>query len=221
MAKRHIIGRVMIVLGAMLIASALLLALYNHFHEAQSKAEMDKVLVQLEDMIPQEPVEDTQEDSPFAVFEREDITEEDTRSEAPISEEIEPSVDIDGRIYIGLITMPTLGQEFPVIRGWNYDDMNIAPCQYSGTRSGRDLIICSHNYAGFFDSLEELKSGDEVIFTDLNGRKFTYEISYTELISGWDGDRMLAGAKKDWDMTLFTCTWSGYSRVTCRCLLKK
>ena len=139
---------------------------------------------------------------------------------APAEEEA-PTVDIDGRIYMGLLTMPTLGQEFPVIKGWSYDDMNIAPCQYSGTRAGRDLIICSHNYAGFFDSLEELRSGDEVIFTDLNGRKFTYEISYTELISGWDGNKMFAGAKNDWDMTLFTCTWSGYSRVTCRCVLKK
>ena len=221
MAIRRIIGRIMIVLGAALITAALLLVAYNYYHESKSKAAMDKVLVKLENKIPEQPQQEDniESASPFAVFEQEEISH--TDEPEPPAEEEAPTVDIDGRIYMGLLTMPTLGQEFPVIKGWSYDDMNIAPCQYSGTRAGRDLIICSHNYAGFFDSLEELRAGDEVIFTDLNGRKFTYEISYTELISGWDGNKMFAGAKTDWDMTLFTCTWSGYSRVTCRCVLKK
>ena len=216
MTRKSIIGRILIVLGAMLITAALLLVAYNFYHEAQSRRSMEQVLGKLTAEIPDEPQEDTDESSPFDVFDKDEIKNDSNEK----NDEEDPFIEIDGRKYIGLITMPTLGQEFPVIRGWSYDDMNVAPCQYSGTRAERDLIICSHNYAGFFDSLEELRSGDEVIFTDLNGRRYTYEISYTELISGWDGSRMLEGAKTDWDMTLFTCTWSGYSRVTCRCILK-
>lgn len=206
-------GRFLIVSGAVLIIAALSLVLYNYRHESQCKKAMDNVLVRLEKEIPDEPQVNS---SPFDVFdvpeEQEDEVGEDT--------ETEETVELDGSIYLGTLSLPAVDQKFPVIKGWSYGDMNIAPCQYAGTRAGRDLIICAHNYTGFFDKLGNLNSGDEVIFTDINGNDFYYEVSYSELISGWDTNAMFRGAKEDWDLTLFTCTWSGYSRVTVRCVRK-
>ena len=66
---------------------------------------------------------------------------------------------------------------------------------------------------------EKLGVGDEVIFTSLNGRQHRYKVAWQELIGGYDTNTMLS-CSEDWDLTLFTCTWSGYSRVTLRCELE-
>ena len=48
----------------------------------------------------------------------------------------------------------------------------------------------------------------------MNGRSFYYEVTGTEIIDTFDVDAMDAG---DWDLTVFTCTIGGKSRVTVRC----
>lgn len=216
MSGKNVLGRVLTVLGAVLILAALSLVLYNYRHEHESKKTMDNVLVRLDNEIPDEPQKE--EASPFDVFDADDGYSDDSTAE--VSDEDE-SLSLDGDEYIGIISLPALDREYPILKYWSYPNMNIAPCRYDGIRAGRDLIICGHNYAGFFDNLSKLNSGDEIIFTDIKGRKFIYEVSYTELIDGWDTDSMYIGARQDWDLTLFTCTWSGYSRVTVRAVLSE
>jgi sortase A len=46
--------------------------------------------------------------------------------------------------------------------------------------------------------------------------QYFYRVDYTENVDGYDVDHMLSGGSSDWDMTLFTCTLSGQSRVTVR-----
>ena len=90
---------------------------------------------------------------------------------------------------------------------------------YTGSLYTLDLIICAHNYTSFYLNLEKLGVGDEVIFTSLNGRQHHYVVGWQELIGGYDTNTMLSGCE-DWDLTLYTCTWSVYSRVTLRCELE-
>ena len=218
MGSGNVISKILIAVGAMLLSAALLLVAYNFYREGKSEHIMEDVLVKLEEKIPEEPVE---EGSPFDVFEKEGYDRPHEESSVETEEEAEEEaedegIELDGRIYIGTIEFPVLEQKFPVIKSWSYPDMNVAPCVYDGARVARNLIICSHNYRGFFDRIQELGSGDEVIFTDINGHRFTYEVQYSELIPGSGVELMYRGARKDWDMTLFTCTWSGYSRVTVR-----
>ena len=193
--------------GAMLIAAALSLNYYNYFHEKQSEKRMTSVLSDLKEQI-SDSADSADSSSPFDVFD-DSVGEDD-------SDTSDKEISLDGNGYIGIISFPTLGQEFPVTRGWSYAAMNTAACQYSGRRVDNDLIICAHNYSGFFDKLDRLSSGDEVIFTDIYGREFDYTVTNSELLSGWDSPSLVNGGGTDWDMTLFTCTWSGYSRVTVR-----
>lgn len=207
MTKKKL-GLLLIIMGIMLIAAALSLNYYNYFHEKQSNKRMEAVLSDLKTQI-SDSSEDSDSSSPFDIFDNSRSTD---------SEIDDPDKDIvlDGNSYIGLISFPTLGQEFPVTRGWSYAAMNTAACQYSGRRVDNDLIICAHNYTGFFDKLDKLSSGDQVIFTDVYGREFNYTVTNSELLSGWDSPSLIKGGGSDWDLTLFTCTWSGYSRVTVR-----
>ena len=76
-------------------------------------------------------------------------------------------------------------------------------------------VIAAHNYKTHFGRLKELRPGDEVRFTDTEGNAFRYTVAELETLGKYDVEEMAAG---DWDLTLFTCTYGGQSRVTVRCL---
>lgn len=123
-------------------------------------------------------------------------------------------VEIDGHIYIGVLEIPALGLTLPVMGEWSYANLKLAPCRYTGSAEGDDLIIAGHNYRGHFGPLGRLTPGDEVSFTDSTGLAQSYQVSRIEELPGTAVEEMAAG---DWDLTLFTCTPGGKARVTVRC----
>ena len=77
-----------------------------------------------------------------------------------------------------------------------------------------DLIIAAHNYTRHFGNLKNLEPGDRIIFTDVDGNVFSYEVILRETLMPTAIEEMESG---DWDLTLFTCTIGGAYRVTVRC----
>lgn len=120
--------------------------------------------------------------------------------------------------YMGLLSIPSLGLELPVMSDWSYPNLRIAPCRYSGTVADGNMIIAAHNYRSHFGRISELDSGDEIIFTDGSGVMHKYSVVQSDIVNGKDPAGMEAGSE-DWDLTLFTCTYSGQSRVTVRAVL--
>ena len=145
---------------------------------------------------------------------RQQITEsrEGERPSGPEQSEM-PEIEVDGRRYIGLLEIPALELELPVLSAWSDANGKIAPCRYSGTVSGNDLIICAHNYKSHFGRLPTLSAGDEVIFTDVEETRTMYQITGFDVLPGTAQEEMEAG---EWDMTLFTCTAGGKKRYAVR-----
>ena len=77
-----------------------------------------------------------------------------------------------------------------------------------------DLVIAGHNYRSHFGKLVNLTEGDEITFTDVDGNVFFYEVAARETLMPTAVEEMTSG---DWDLTLFTCTFSGSNRTTLRC----
>lgn len=127
-----------------------------------------------------------------------------------------PVKTIDGKDYVGTVTIPKIDKTLPVIAQWSAANSKIAPCVYTGTPYKNNMIIAGHNYKTHFGPIDNLKKGDAVIFEDIDGNVFNYRVLYTELIDGNDSESMLAG---EWELTLFTCNYSGRSRITVRCEL--
>ena len=75
-------------------------------------------------------------------------------------------------------------------------------------------MICAHNYTQHFGSLKGLTDGDAVIFTDMDGVVWRYEVVVVDVLSATAVEEMESG---EYDLTLFTCTYDGVSRVTVRC----
>lgn len=121
---------------------------------------------------------------------------------------------IDGYAYIGYLTLPSLDLELPVMAEWDYSRLQTAPCRYAGSAKTDDLVIAAHNYSSHFGQIQNLSPGDSVIFTDMDGMVSHYTVEGLELLKPADVAEMTAG---DYDLTLFTCNYSGQSRVTVRC----
>ena len=115
---------------------------------------------------------------------------------------------------IGILEIPALDLELPVISSWSYSSLRLAPCRYSGSAYKGDLVIAAHNYQSHFGGLRTLPEGSEVFFTDAVGNRFSYYVAVTEALTPWSVDDMTSG---EWPLTLFTCTLDSQNRVTMRC----
>lgn len=115
---------------------------------------------------------------------------------------------------IGILEIPALDLELPVISSWSYSSLRLAPCRYSGSAYKGDLVIAAHNYQSHFGGLRTLPEGSEVFFTDAVGNRFSYYVAVTEALTPWSVDDMTS---REWPLTLFTCTLDSQNRVTVRC----
>lgn len=185
----------------MLLLVALFLIVFNIHQDREGGEAADLVMTELK-----ENIRDNSEISTAPPV------KEETHEEIPM----ETLIEIDGNTYIGYITIPELSLELPVMSEWNYDNLKISPCRYKGTAAGGDLIIAAHNYQSHFGRLKEIYNGLIIYFTDGDGKVREYEIQQVETIDGQDIDAMEFGSADTWDLTLFTCTIGGVSRVTVR-----
>ena len=115
---------------------------------------------------------------------------------------------------IGILEIPALNLELPVINSWSCSSVRLAPCRYSGSAYKGNLVIAAHNYQSHFGGLRTLPEGSEVFFTDAVGNRFSYYVAVTEALTPWSVDDMTSG---EWPLTLFTCTLDSQNRVTVRC----
>lgn len=127
-------------------------------------------------------------------------------------------VEINGHMYIGYLSLPTLELELPIMSGWDYDKLQIAPCRYYGSVLGQDLVLMAHNYEKHFGTIAQLNVGDPVSFIDMDGIVTNYEVIAHDILDPAAVEEMTSG---DFDLTLFTCTYGGASRVTVYCDLAK
>lgn len=198
--KKRKLSNAFIIIGTMLLLAALFLIMSNVYHDKESGIASREVMAELKDDISE--LSTAQPDQASIAAE-----------ENPLPEKL---IEIDGKSYIGYLSVPALELELPVMSEWSYDNLKIAPCRYEGTVAGGDLIIAAHNYQSHFGRLKEIYNGLKIYFTDGYGEVHEYEIQQVEAIDGQDVSAMEFGSADTWDLTLFTCTLDGVSRVTVR-----
>ena len=204
---RNKFGTLFMILGTALIIGALILFTYNRNEaraaRAQSEALLPKLVERMERM--EEWEDDPEADLPVPSIPEELLTEEDVKME---------EVEIDKHRYIGYLSIPSLDLELPIMSDWSYPQLKIAPCRYYGTVRGNDLVLLAHNYDRHFGRIKNLNEGDLVFFTDVAGNVTGYSVVAQDVLSPNSVEEMTAGV---FDLTLFTCTYGGKSRVTVYC----
>lgn len=129
-----------------------------------------------------------------------------------------PTRQINGLDYIGYLKIEKLSLDLPILSDWSYPLIRISPARYRGSVYENNMIILAHNYNAHFGYIHRLDKGDKVEFVDMDNNHFIYKVEEVEKINGDKMKKLLSG---DWDLTLFTCTLGGKSRVVVRCKIQK
>ena len=88
----------------------------------------------------------------------------------------------DGTIYytIGVINIPSINVNYPILSTYTDELLKIAPCRFHGPNPNEvgNLCIAGHNYKNskFFSKVPNLQLGDKIEITDLSGRMLTYTV---------------------------------------------
>ena len=117
--------------------------------------------------------------------------------------------------YVGYLTIPDLNLVLPVCSTCTALQLMYAPCRYTGSVEGNDLVISAHNYKSHFGRLKDLSIGAKIIFTDLDWTETRYVVVESEVLQPEEVRKMVISG---YDLTLFTCTKGGLTRYTVRCM---
>lgn len=199
--RARIGARLLLALGLALMLAAFCLAAFNLRESRDAEAASSQVAEHIASAVGQAA---SSSGSAFGM----------TGSSRPLSTDAMPVLAVDGRDYVGLLRVPSLGLELPVLAEWSYAGLRVAPCRYAGSVYAGDMVVAAHNYASHFGGLRSLSYGDEVSFVDVLGNVFTYRVASVEQLDPYAVADMTNG---EWPLTLFTCTLGGANRVTVRC----
>lgn len=181
-----------IIIGILLIVSAIVLTGYNDIANYRAGKIAQDVVEQLEVKI--------SNDDDYGINKNMEM----------------PIVKVNGYEFVGIIEIPSLDLKLPVMDSWSYKNLNVSPCRYSGTVYNSNMVIAGHNYNTHFGKLRHLNKGDTVKFTDTDGNVFIYEVKDLEVLPPTSVEEM---KNSDWDLTLFTCTIGAKTRLAIRCSL--
>ena len=187
-------GKILVIIGVFLILISLTMTVYNKYEDLKAGKDANETLNIIKNEITsQKHVVDT----------------------LPTDEVREmKTININGDEFIGTITIPSINLELPVLSKFSNSNLKKAPCRYYGNLFTNDLIICAHAYETFFANLNKLKQNDLIIFTDVDGNIYTYEVLEGEVLKETDVDKMV---NNEFDLTLYTCTYDNTGRITVRC----
>lgn len=199
------LGAVCISLGLVFIAGSLLLQAYNTYDDHSAGETAADIVHHLQTIRP--PRAEAAEGphmpaaTPLPLYDR-------------YPEMDMPVVYLDEQAYVGTLTIPSLELNLPVASKWSYAALKISPCRYTGSVYRNNMVIAAHNYRSHFGRIDTLSPGDDVYFTDADGNEFRFAVAAVDVLSPYNVSAMTESA---WDLSLFTCTYSGRQRITVRC----
>ncbi len=215
MKQRNLFSSILVLCGICLVAIAVLIAGRNLWEEYRAgERSADALELLTEQIHAQQQVSENlpQADSPSIEEAVKPGADDSLNAYTPM-----PEIEIEGISYIGYLEIPALELILPVISNSTEDNLETAPCRFYGTAYQKNFVIGGHRYRRHFRNIHTLRAGDVVRFTDVTGKEFVYEVLDLETFNAYQAEALCSG---DWDLTLYTCTVGGYSRVAVRCLLK-
>ena len=193
----------MIASGIVCVLAALSLFIYNKLVSYHAGKFAEEVVAELKKVCYPENTDDQSQ-----------LSDNNAEADNNVSKPGMDTLTVKEYDFIGYLSIPALRLELPVMAEWSYDNLELSPCCYSGSPENDDFVIAAHNYSSHFGFISNLKVGDKVTFTDVNAHRIDYRVELIDTLSPGDIKDMTSG---EYDLTLFTCTYSGQARVTVRC----
>ena len=189
-------------------------AIYAEYDRNKSEEVSQEILEGMEFHDGVETVEEVTVVVLNAIPEEENVSQtqmQQTQKEIEVPEE-QKSVAKDGTVYytIGVINIPSIKVNYPILSTYSDELLKIAPCKFHGPNPNEvgNLCIAGHNYRNskFFSKVPDLENGNIIEITDLSGETVEYKV-YDKYIVNPDElecTSQLTNGKKE--VTLITCT---------------
>ena len=107
-------------------------------------------------------------------------------------------LSVDGTDFVGIVELPRYESVLPVCADWG--KAYKYPCRFSGSIYNGTMQIGATTQKGQYDFYRELSVGDTVIYTDVEGNRYTFAIASLRYEKHAD---QAALQQKDASLTLF------------------
>ena len=129
----------------------------------------------------------------------------------------EKQIEIDGHTYIGIIRIPKIDLEYPILSETSNELMKISITKFWGGKLNcvGNITLAGHNNRDgtMFGKTKKLEIGDTIEIIDLDQNKVTYEIFSQYIIDPTDVDCIKSVYDNTREITLITCTNGNKNRL--------
>lgn len=202
--SRRGVGLALVVLGVVMVMSALLLITMFEKREAAAGYNSDMLMqefIRNENAAPAVP----------AVSVEPEAEPEDGEESLPVPEMA--TEDYYGLAMLGVIRVPDCGIELPVLDNWTMATLDYGPCRYDGNVHSGDLVIMGHNYTTHFKPLKKVEVGAAVEFESVDGTVWYYTVDSIDSVHRDEPAKLYS----EHELILFTCEEYGVYRFVARC----
>lgn len=149
------------------------------------------------------------------------VIEEKNQSEQTVEREDKNSITYtssNGEQYsiIGTLNIPSLNIKYPILSSTSTALLKISLNKYWGANPNEvgNMVVVGHNYENskFFSKLPNIKIGEIVKITDVNGNTLNYTVYDTDIIDPYDNSCTSQLTNGHTEITLITCYNKGKQR---------
>lgn len=166
--ERSVKGRILGILGIVLIAAALTLTLWNFAASKNAASDAAVIAEELCALMPEKSVgiSDGRENTAM------------------------PQAELGGENFVGVIEVPIYNKKLPIYNKWDAKTVAKFPCRFTGSVYDGTLIVGGSDAIGHFDFMENITVGDVVRITDMTGGVFEYTVAEIEISESADADTL-------------------------------
>lgn len=152
-SKKRVVQKICVCIGIAFLTAAIVFLFLWRWNINKSEKQIEKYVHTLQNIIPQ-PQDAT--------------VEERKNNDMSV-------VSIDGTDFLGIIEMPRYNSALPVCASWG--SISKYPCCFNGSIYDGTIQIGATTQKGQYDFYSELSLGDTIIYTDMEGNRYTFGIT--------------------------------------------
>ena len=176
-----------------------------------------------------EEEKEIEEEKDIEEINTQEIESEEEQKEVPAqsTEKVKSYTASNGQNYdsIGILNIPSLNIQYPILSSTSEQTLKVALTKYWGGNPNEvgNLCISGHNYKNskFFGKLQNIKNGDIIQITDLNGQTLDYKVYDTKIVDPSDTSCTSQLTNGNIEITLITCYYeNGSAHASKRFIVK-
>lgn len=125
------------------------------------------------------------------------------------------TVNLSGYEVTGILQIPDLNRSWPIIASGDAAKTAKIPSIYGGNPASGNLVIADSANNQQFAGLKDLPDGSKVVFTDISGREYRYQLATVETVPS-QKQSAISRHRERWDAAIFTPNFSGRGQIVTR-----